>query len=323
MPWDADTRRSPGVVAAMCASLKAVSKLDPRCPEVPKDDLLIGVAGVGDKVVIGADDGVDVDEIFRKGRLAGAADGHDPHSAVVSAGQARHHTFSPSVPHCLARQARSARIALGSRLFRRRSGTRSVSPRSSCRHHAGARSVPDAVAGQARSARIALGSRLFRRPAPGRRACPPAPPQHAGARSVPDASRGEARSAGAIALGSRLFRRRSGTKSASPAPPREHAGARLCADCLARQARSRRGSRLRAAGSSSLRDEAGVSLAPPQHAGAIRADVGLPSFARGWIAGAAYFVVAPGRRACPPAPPQHAGARTPCLIASARCVRSV
>jgi hypothetical protein len=53
----------------------------------PESHLLIGVAGVGDKVVIGADDGVDVDEIFRKGRLAGARMCHGPHSAVVSAGQ--------------------------------------------------------------------------------------------------------------------------------------------------------------------------------------------------------------------------------------------
>ena len=41
-----------------------------------EDHLLVGVAGVGHKVVVGADDGVDVDEVFREGRLSGARVGH-------------------------------------------------------------------------------------------------------------------------------------------------------------------------------------------------------------------------------------------------------
>jgi hypothetical protein len=52
-----------------------------------EDHLLVRVTGVGHKIVIGADDGVDVNEVFREGRLAGARVSHGPHSAVVSAGQ--------------------------------------------------------------------------------------------------------------------------------------------------------------------------------------------------------------------------------------------
>ena len=43
----------------------------------PEDHLLVGIAGVGRQVVVGADDGVDVDEVFWKGRLAGARMSHD------------------------------------------------------------------------------------------------------------------------------------------------------------------------------------------------------------------------------------------------------
>jgi hypothetical protein len=53
----------------------------------PERHLLVGIAGVGNEVVIGADDCVDVNEVFRKCRLAGARVSHGPHSAVVSADQ--------------------------------------------------------------------------------------------------------------------------------------------------------------------------------------------------------------------------------------------
>jgi hypothetical protein len=46
-------------------------------------DLLVGIAGVRYEVVIGADNRVDVDEIFGKCRLAGARVSHGPHSAAV------------------------------------------------------------------------------------------------------------------------------------------------------------------------------------------------------------------------------------------------
>ena len=81
MPWDARYSTIACVVAAMCRSLNAASRLDPRCPEVPNDDLLVGVVRVGRQVVVGADDRVDVDEVFGEGRLAGARVSHGPHSA--------------------------------------------------------------------------------------------------------------------------------------------------------------------------------------------------------------------------------------------------
>ncbi len=61
-----------------------------------ENHLLVGIAGVRDEVVIRADDCVDVDEIFRKSRLAGARVSHGPHSAVVSPGQqwAREHVLT-------------------------------------------------------------------------------------------------------------------------------------------------------------------------------------------------------------------------------------
>ncbi len=52
-----------------------------------ENHLLVGIAGVRDEVVVRADDCVDVDEVFRKSRLAGARVSHGPHSAVVSPGQ--------------------------------------------------------------------------------------------------------------------------------------------------------------------------------------------------------------------------------------------
>jgi hypothetical protein len=47
----------------------------------PECNLLIGIAGVRHQVVIGADDSVDIDEVFWEGRLAGARMSHGPHSA--------------------------------------------------------------------------------------------------------------------------------------------------------------------------------------------------------------------------------------------------
>ena len=74
-----------------------------------EDHLLVGIAGVGDEVVIGADDCVDVDEVFREGRLAGARVSHGPHSAVVSAGQWRAGGYVLSI--CASRCGLSARSA--------------------------------------------------------------------------------------------------------------------------------------------------------------------------------------------------------------------
>jgi hypothetical protein len=62
-------------------------------------DLLVGIAGVRYEVVIGADDCVDVDEIFGECRLAGARVSHGPHSAVVWGGPVRSvsvHSQNPS-----------------------------------------------------------------------------------------------------------------------------------------------------------------------------------------------------------------------------------
>ena len=81
MPWDARYSTIACVVAAMCASLNAVSRLDPRCPEVPKATCWSGLVGIGRQVVVGADDRVDVDQVFGEGRLAGAGVSHGGHSA--------------------------------------------------------------------------------------------------------------------------------------------------------------------------------------------------------------------------------------------------
>ena len=51
-----------------------------------EDDLLIRILRIGDEVVVGADDGVDIDEVFGLGRLSGAGVGHGasfcPHVAA-------------------------------------------------------------------------------------------------------------------------------------------------------------------------------------------------------------------------------------------------
>jgi hypothetical protein len=47
----------------------------------PEGHLLVGIAGIGNKVVVSADDCVDVDEVFGESRLAGAGVSHGPHSA--------------------------------------------------------------------------------------------------------------------------------------------------------------------------------------------------------------------------------------------------
>src|SRR4249919_4293966 len=73
MPWEARYSTMACVVAAMCGGAE--------------HHLLVGIAGVRDEVVVRADDCVDVDEVFRKGRLAGARVSHGPHSAVVSPGR--------------------------------------------------------------------------------------------------------------------------------------------------------------------------------------------------------------------------------------------
>ena len=54
----------------------------------PERHLLIGIAGVGNQVVIGTDDSVDINKVFWEGRLAGARVSHGPHSAD-NAGTAR------------------------------------------------------------------------------------------------------------------------------------------------------------------------------------------------------------------------------------------
>ena len=97
MPWEARYSTMACVVAAMCA-LNAVSRLGPAMSGGAENHLLVGIAGVRDEVVIRADYCVDVDEVFRKSRLAGARVSHGPHSAVdsrVSSGLGN--TFSPSV----------------------------------------------------------------------------------------------------------------------------------------------------------------------------------------------------------------------------------
>ena len=43
--------------------------------------LLVAIAGIWNEVVVGADDCVDVDEVFWESRLAGARVSHGPHSA--------------------------------------------------------------------------------------------------------------------------------------------------------------------------------------------------------------------------------------------------
>src|SRR5215211_275556 len=47
----------------------------------PERHLLVGIAGIGNEVVVGVDDCVDIDEVFWKSRLAGARVCHGPHSA--------------------------------------------------------------------------------------------------------------------------------------------------------------------------------------------------------------------------------------------------
>jgi hypothetical protein len=53
----------------------------PSMPGGPECHLLVGVARVGNEVVIGADNCIDVDEVFRECRLSGARVSHKPHSA--------------------------------------------------------------------------------------------------------------------------------------------------------------------------------------------------------------------------------------------------
>jgi len=88
---------------------------------------------------------------------------------------------------------------------------------------------------------------------------------------------------------------------------------------------ARRGSRSRCR---LLRRRSGTKSVSPRSSSARRRAIRLwlprsPSSLRADRAlGAAYFVVAPGRKTCPLAPPQHGGARSEfdCLAGQARCV---
>ena len=47
MPWERRYSTMAAVVATMWASLKAVSREEPRCPEVPKTTFWVGTVGSG------------------------------------------------------------------------------------------------------------------------------------------------------------------------------------------------------------------------------------------------------------------------------------
>ena len=76
MPWDGavlhDRLRRRGDVGVVERGVQAGAAMSGGA----EDDLLVGVGRVGREVVVGADHGVDVDQVFGEGRLAGAGMSH-------------------------------------------------------------------------------------------------------------------------------------------------------------------------------------------------------------------------------------------------------
>ena len=77
VPWAARYSQTACVMARMCASVNVPFSEVPRWPLVPKATELLRIAEIGRALVIIADEAIDVDQQFARGRLAGERrDGH-------------------------------------------------------------------------------------------------------------------------------------------------------------------------------------------------------------------------------------------------------
>ena len=70
VPCSARYSQMAWVMARMWSRLNAVSRLDPRWPEVPNTTRWSGIGDVGMQVLVGREHGVDVDEIAGLSRLS-------------------------------------------------------------------------------------------------------------------------------------------------------------------------------------------------------------------------------------------------------------